>query len=230
MYTFQRDTQCGSTDCLLMFRCQLYMFRTVTVHPQELLFRCCVFILWHVVRNALSDTSRWYKVLPQTLYQRDVSDSAFLTTYHICTYSIYKEAPEDGPLRSETCRADTWTSINNQCCHIVYLFGMYTCIAKNDTRTFQCQVYSNPLFFQLQVGSYNNLYTCTLVLLLSNGSVCFFKKISVFLSMRNSPKYIFFYSVLLAKLQTTKRNNTAPRTLAVVSQYCSSDLVLRTFY
>ena len=25
----------------------------------------------------------------------------------VCTYSIYKEAPEDGPLRSETCIADT---------------------------------------------------------------------------------------------------------------------------
>ena len=25
----------------------------------------------------------------------------------VCTYSIYKEAPEDGALRSETCRADT---------------------------------------------------------------------------------------------------------------------------
>ena len=38
IYTFQRDKQCCSTDCLLVLRCQLYMFRTVTVHPQELLF------------------------------------------------------------------------------------------------------------------------------------------------------------------------------------------------
>ena len=30
-----------------------------------------------------------------------------------------------GPLRSETCRADSWASINNQCCYIVYLVGMY---------------------------------------------------------------------------------------------------------
>ena len=37
IYTFQRDTQCCSTDWLLVHRCQLYMFRTVTVHPQELL-------------------------------------------------------------------------------------------------------------------------------------------------------------------------------------------------
>ena len=66
IYTFQRDTQCGSTDCLLMFRCQLYMFRTVTVHSQELLFRCCMCRLWYVVRNALSDTSRWYNVVSQS--------------------------------------------------------------------------------------------------------------------------------------------------------------------
>ena len=44
-----------------MLRCQLYMFRTLTVHPQELLFRCCMCRLWYVVRNALSDTSRFHK-------------------------------------------------------------------------------------------------------------------------------------------------------------------------
>ena len=62
IYTFQRDTQCSSTDCLLMHRCQLYMFRTITVHPQELLFRCCMCRLWYVVRNALSGTSRWCNI------------------------------------------------------------------------------------------------------------------------------------------------------------------------
>ena len=49
IYTFQRDTQCSSTDCLLMLRCQLYMFQTVTVHLQELLFRCCMCRLWYVL-------------------------------------------------------------------------------------------------------------------------------------------------------------------------------------
>ena len=58
IYTFQRDTLCCSNDCLLMHRSQLYMFRTVTVNPQELLFRCCMCRLWYVVRTALSDTSR----------------------------------------------------------------------------------------------------------------------------------------------------------------------------
>ena len=54
---------------LLMHRCQLYMFRTVTVHPRELLFRCCTCVLLYVVRNALSDTSRWYNVWGRTLFR-----------------------------------------------------------------------------------------------------------------------------------------------------------------
>ena len=73
---------------LLVLRFQLYMFRTVTVHPQELLCRYCMCRLWYVL-----------------IVQLDVSGSALLTI--VCTYSIYKEAPEDGPLRSETCRAET---------------------------------------------------------------------------------------------------------------------------
>ena len=43
--------------CLLVLRCQLYMFLTVTVHPQEFLCRHCMCRLWYVVRNALSNTS-----------------------------------------------------------------------------------------------------------------------------------------------------------------------------
>ena len=73
IYTVQRDTQCSCTDwVLLVLRCQLYMFRTVTVHPQELLFRYCMCRLWYVVRNALSDTSSWYKVVP----------AGHISTYH----------------------------------------------------------------------------------------------------------------------------------------------------
>ena len=34
---------------LLVLRCQLYMFRTVTVHPQELLCRYCMCRLWYVL-------------------------------------------------------------------------------------------------------------------------------------------------------------------------------------
>ena len=34
-------------------------------------------------------------------------------------------ASKDGPSRSKTCTADICASINNQCCYIVYLVGMY---------------------------------------------------------------------------------------------------------
>ena len=115
-YTFQRDTQCSRTDCLLILRCQLYMFRTVTVHAQELLRRYCMCRLWYVLMRPAGTTFEEEAVLPQTLYQRDVSAHTI-----VCTYSVYKEAPEHGPLRSETCRADTWVLINNQCNYIVYL-------------------------------------------------------------------------------------------------------------
>ena len=75
IYTFQRDTHCCSTDCLLMLRCQLYLFQTVTVHPQELLFRCCMCRLWYVpIRPA--GTSRTYQIV------------RFLRHTIVCTYSI----------------------------------------------------------------------------------------------------------------------------------------------
>ena len=88
--------------CLLVLKCQLYTFWTVTVHPQELLCRNCMCRLWNVVKDALSDTSSWY-----SWYSWTYQIVRFLPRTIVCTYSIYKEAPKDGPLRSETCRADT---------------------------------------------------------------------------------------------------------------------------
>ena len=88
---------------LLVLRYQLYVFRTVTVHPQELLCRYCMCRLWYVVRKALSLTSSWYNRYTSWTYRI----VCLLPRTTVCTYSIYKEAPEDGPLRSETCRADT---------------------------------------------------------------------------------------------------------------------------
>ena len=103
------------------------MFRTVTVHPQELLCRYCMCRLWYVVRSALPDTSqlvqRFRKFFLKRCTRWDVSARTI-----VCTYSIYKEAPEDGPLRSETCTADTWVLINNQCNYIVYLVGICVCV------------------------------------------------------------------------------------------------------
>ena len=46
------------------------MFRTVTVHPQELLCRYCMCRLWYVVRDALPDTSSWYNVVGRSSYKK----------------------------------------------------------------------------------------------------------------------------------------------------------------
>ena len=39
------------------------MFRTSSVHPQELVCKNCICRLWYVVRSALPDTSSWYNVV-----------------------------------------------------------------------------------------------------------------------------------------------------------------------
>ena len=52
--------------CLLALRFQLYMFRTVTVHPQELLCRCCMCRLWYVLIRPAGTTFEEELVLPQT--------------------------------------------------------------------------------------------------------------------------------------------------------------------
>ena len=71
-----------------MLRCLLYMFRTVTVHPQELPFRCCMCRLWYVVRNALSGTSRWYSVALLCSSSFTLITAGRIETYQIATYSI----------------------------------------------------------------------------------------------------------------------------------------------
>ena len=63
--------------------------------------------------------------IPQTLYQRDVSDSAFLTTYHSLHIQHLKRSSWGWTVTVRNMRTDTWASINNQCCYIVYLVGMY---------------------------------------------------------------------------------------------------------
>ena len=123
IYTFQRDTHCCSTDCLLMHRCELYMFQTVTVHPQELLFRCCMCRLWYVLIHPAGTTFE-EELLPQMLYQWDVSGSAFLATYHSLHIQHLKRSSRMdryGPKHVELTRV----LINNQCNYNVYLVGMY---------------------------------------------------------------------------------------------------------
>ena len=68
------------SKCLLVLRCQLYVFRTIMVHPQEFLCSNCMCRLWYVLIRPAGTT--FEEVLPQMLYQLDVSGSVFLTTYH----------------------------------------------------------------------------------------------------------------------------------------------------
>ena len=74
-----------------------------------------------------------YEFLPKLLYQLDVSDSVSLTTYHSLLIQYLQEAPEDGPLWSETCRAyilsinknlisATTLCISLDCIYIILLF------------------------------------------------------------------------------------------------------------
>ena len=81
-----------------MYRSIFWKARVSVIERKEVHLKLCLII------NSCRDILWYVLIRPAgtTLYQLDVSDSAFLTTY-----SIYKEAPEDGPLRSETCRADT---------------------------------------------------------------------------------------------------------------------------
>ena len=56
-------------------------------------------------------------------YQRDVPDSAVLTTYHSLHIQHLKRSSRRWTVTVR--RADTYASINNQCCNTVYLVGMY---------------------------------------------------------------------------------------------------------
>ena len=64
------------------------MFRTVTVHPQELLCRYCMCRLWYVVRNALSDTSSWYNSLGRVLYEFMHITSATIKNTTVLDHSL----------------------------------------------------------------------------------------------------------------------------------------------
>ena len=45
-------------------------------------------------------------VLPTALYRLDVSSSTRITTYQSLRIQLVQNAPDDGPMRSETCRAN----------------------------------------------------------------------------------------------------------------------------
>ena len=93
----------------------------------------CVCRLWYVVIRVLFDTSSPYKVVGRT--------SMHITTYQSLQTQLLQNAPDDGPTRSETCRAKLkcWLKLTHWD-HTVYLVGLYMYILQNDTRTLRCQV------------------------------------------------------------------------------------------
>ena len=135
--------------CLLVLRCQLYMFRTVTVHPQELLFRCCMCRLWYVVRTALSDTSRWYNVWARTS-SSNVVPAGRIRTYHSLHIQHLKRSSWGWTVTVRNMYS--WHLSTNK--HLISATTLCIsleciCIAKNDTRIFQCQVRSGKSTWEL---------------------------------------------------------------------------------
>ena len=95
------------------------MFRTSSVHPQELFCRNCICRLCYVVRSALSDTSSWYNVVWRTpsSYCKSLNVHILvtgLTTWHnvdqndcFCIYCCW-------PARA-TCVTDFWLAFIGTC-------------------------------------------------------------------------------------------------------------------
>ena len=83
IYVNQPDTHCFMIEFIHNIW-WLDMFQTSMVHPQERLQAVCC--------------------EATTTYYLDISSSKQITTYQIRDIQLVN-APEDGPLRSETCRA-----------------------------------------------------------------------------------------------------------------------------
>ena len=94
IYTFQRDTQCSSTDCLLMLRCQLYMFRTVTVllHCVSRWNVCvcvcvCVYIYIYILQKMINGPSN-VKCRVPTSYSTGQTERISEYPGEVCTMGL----------------------------------------------------------------------------------------------------------------------------------------------
>ena len=93
----------GDTFLYLTLEGPCIIFCNIYIHSNEIhnvvaLVKCLLVLRYQFfLKRCTSRTYQIVRFLPRTI---------------VCTYSIYKEAPEDGPLRSETCRADTRVLIN----------------------------------------------------------------------------------------------------------------------
>ena len=81
----------------------LYMFRTILVHHQEQLYKLYIVIgIWRYVW-LLCD---YIHTTARRMVRLDVSSSTRITTYQSLRIQLVQNAPDDGPMRPETCRAN----------------------------------------------------------------------------------------------------------------------------
>ena len=99
IYAVQQDKQSVLTS-------EFYSTRMLTRHVSDLtgpssgaFYKLYLQILYVVLLCVLLDTSSRYE-------QLDVSSSTRITTYQSLQIQLLQNAPDDGPMRSETCRAN----------------------------------------------------------------------------------------------------------------------------
>ena len=85
----------------------------------------------------------------QPLHWLDVSSSTRITTWHSLQIQLVRNAPDDGPMRSETCRANKKCWINLLIKTTLCVLLDYIYILQDDTRSLQCQDNCSSIAFHL---------------------------------------------------------------------------------
>ena len=67
-----------------------------------------------------------------------MSSSTRITAYQSLRIRLVQNAPDDGPMKSVTCRANLSAEYTHSLKHFVYLVGLH--ILQDDTRSLQYQV------------------------------------------------------------------------------------------
>ena len=101
-------------------------FSDLTGPSSGAFYTSCIRGLWYVVIRVLLDTSSRYKAVGRTVLSTTLSSSTRITTYQSLQIQLIQNAPDDGPMRSETCRAKLkcWLKLIHWD-HIVYLVGLH---------------------------------------------------------------------------------------------------------
>ena len=116
IHAVQQDTQIVLMSEFIQHLYYLDMFRTSPVHHQERFLQA-------VLSDLLCGNTRTTRhVQPLRL---DVSNSTRITTYQSLRIQLVKNAPDDGPMRSETCRANIYDEWTQPLKNFVYLVGLH---------------------------------------------------------------------------------------------------------